>query len=76
VRLRRRDNESFSSSNNECLTVEEMVLVAAIIIICGLMMRTMKMGLIGSSRAIISMMSGIEIIKNRMKGRSLMNRNR
>jgi hypothetical protein len=55
--------------------VEETALVAAIIIICGLMMRTMKMGLIGSSR-VISMMSGIEIIKNRMKGRSLMNRNR
>ena len=57
--------------------MEERALVAAIIlIICGLMMRTMKMGLEGSSRAIISMMSGIEIIKNRMKERSLMNRNR
>ena len=57
--------------------MEERALVAAIIlIICGLMMRTMKMGLEGSSRAIISMMSGIEIIKNRMKWRSLMNRNR
>jgi hypothetical protein len=39
------------------------------------MPRTMKMGLIGSSRNIISMMSGIEIIKNRMKEQSLMNKN-
>ena len=81
--LKRNGNKSCSSNSNECLIVEEMVVVVHriwMIIIVGMTMM-MKMGLEGSNNnkivimRKISMISGIEIIRNRMK-KGLMNKNR